>query len=384
MAFKLNVGNKGNFWENASFKELNLLTRYDKLVLLTFVISFLASVIGLFIVVKVWNVSILNASMILSLPFFLLGIFWYYRSRKWMTLVFIVVLSIILYLFLHSGFDFNKESFLKMDVLLAFVIGFIFIGSVGVVVFVSSFQRLVFYRVVSLVQSMNIRDEMTIQEKLVAFLFNVPNDIDTRNLTMDYNLKRASIPWSEIRETMTMGLMIGIFLWIYISMSPKFASAGMFSSAPIYIFAIVLYIPVIVMPWSIFNALHVRVETKYRDFMLYEGIKGTIKRMILPMFAALLYLLIAISENDIMTVISFIATSVVMIIVIIGFTSALYYAYFENKLVDDIVSKWKVFRPVSLLMTVGNDAVRKRESPGTPKRDMSDYNKLSSSEESHE
>ena len=130
------------------------------------------------------------------------------------------------------------------------------------------------------------------------------------------------------------------------------------------------------MPWSIFNALHVRVVTKYRDYSLYEGIKGTIKRMVLPMFAALIYVLIAFHDNDVMAVLTFIATSIVMIIIVIVFTSGLYYAYFENKLVDDIVAKWKVFRPVELLMTVGDDNVKKTNFPGTPKRDMTDYGEL--------
>ena len=99
------------------------------------------------------------------------------------------------------------------------------------------------------------------------------------------------------------------------------------------------------------------------------------------MFAALMYLLIAFHDNDVMAVLTFIATSIVMIIIVIVFTSAIYYAYFENKLVDDIVAKWKIFRPVELLMTVGDDVDKKREFPGTPKRDMSDYGELVFNEE---
>ena len=48
----------------------------------------------------------------------------------------------------------------------------------------------------------------------------------------------------------------------------------------------------------------------------------------------------------------------------------------ENKLVDDIVAKWKVFRPVDLLMTVGEENSKKKEFPGTPKRDMTEYGEL--------
>ena len=382
MALKLNLGKKGGVWQHDSMQELELLSPYDKFVLLVFVLAFIGSITGMLILVTI-GVDILNSAMLLTAPFFLLGLMWYNHTKKWWTLILILVLSAALYLYLHydNGFYFSSEFYMDSEFLLLFAIDFIFVGSVGVVAFVSALQRLIFYRVITKIQGMNIKDKMTFSEKVIAFFFNVPNDIDTRDLTMDYNLKRASIPWSEIRETMTLSLMIGMFLWIYISMSPKFASISTFTNVPVYIFAIVLYIPVLVMPWSIFNALHVRVKTKYRDFELYDGIKGTIKRMALPIFAALIYVLTAFHDNDVVTVLSFIGTSIVMIILVTAFTSAIYYFYFENKLVDDIVAKWKVFRPVDLLMTVGDDTGNRKEFPGTPKRDMTDYGELSFSNE---
>ena len=359
-------------------KELDLLSPYDRLVLLVFIFSFAACVTGMLVLVSVLDEDILNSAMLLTVPFFLQGLMWYNHTKKWATLIFILILSVALYLYMHydNGFFFDSNFYMETDFLFLFAIDFIFVGSVGVVAFVSALQRLIFYRVVTKIQGMNIKDKMSFSEKVIAFFFNVPNDIDTRDLTMDYNLKRASIPWAEIRETMTLSLMIGMFLWIYISMSPKFASVMTFTNVPVYIFAIVLYIPVLVMPWSIFNALHVRVKTKYRDFELYEGIKGTIKRMVLPIFAALIYVLTAFHDNDVMSVLSFIGISIVMIILVVAFTSAIYYFYFENKLVDDIVAKWKIFRPVDLLMTVGNEAEKKKDFPGTPKRDMTDFGEL--------
>ncbi len=373
MALNLKSGRNGGVWENDSMKELNLLGPYDKFVLMVFFISFILSVTGMIVFVSM-GVEIINSAMLLTAPFFILGLMWYNHTKKWWMLVIILAVSAALYLYLH-GFEFHENFYLEGDFILIFAIDFIFVGSIGVVAFVSALQRLIFYRVVTIVQSMNIKDKMSFRDRIVAFFFNVPNDVDTRYITYSHNLKRASIPWSEIKETMTLGLMIGMFLWIYISMSPKFASMGI-TNAPVYIFAIVLYIPVMVMPWSIFNALHVRVKTKYRAFELYEGIKGTIKRMVLPIFAALIYVLTAFHDNDVMSVLSFIGISIVMIILVVAFTSAIYYFYFENKLVDDIVAKWKIFRPVDLLMTVGDEAAKKKDFPGTPKRDVSDFGEI--------
>ena len=137
-----------------------------------------------------------------------------------------------------------------------------------------------------------------------------------------------------------------------------------------------MFIPVIVMPWSIFMSLNVRIRTKYRDFYLYSGIIETLKRIILPMFAALVYLLIAVNKSGFMSVLAYIILSVVITAFIIGLTSLIYYAFFERKIVNDIVSKWKVFRPISLLMEIDDARDGITKYPGTPVRDTNDFHSL--------
>ena len=41
----------------------------------------------------------------------------------------------------------------------------------------------------------------------------------------------------------------------------------------------------------------------------------------------------------------------------------------------------EIFRPVELLMTVGDDSEKRKEYPGTPKRDMTDFGELILDEE---
>ncbi|MBQ7702102.1 MAG: hypothetical protein IJT54_06845, partial [Candidatus Methanomethylophilaceae archaeon] len=99
----------------------------------------------------------------------------------------------------------------------------------------------------------------------------------------------------------------------------------------------------------------------------------TLKRMVLPMFAAFLFLLTAVNKNGLMTVLGFVAFSVAVIIVIIVLTALIYYAFFERKLVDQIISKWKVYRPVSLLVEIEDEDEKKDVYPGTPKRDTGSF-----------
>jgi hypothetical protein len=89
-----------------------------------------------------------------------------------------------------------------------------------------------------------------------------------------------------------------------------------------------------------------------------------------------MFVFLAINEMNVYYVLVFIVVSVLFNMLIIGLTSLFFYLMFEAPLVDDIVSKWKVFRPVSITMDIGNDVKTSDDIPKTPERNMSDYGKL--------
>lgn len=347
----------------AAPKELSLIRRSDRLLGIIFLISSLACMAALLVIAAVGRVSATELIILISAPFFLVGFFVYIEYRRWIYLVALLVLDIILFL-------------ARTDPMLIFFISFVFIGAAGVVGVVVLIQRCIFYRVVGMVEYLNVKDRLSVWDKVVSFFFSVPKDMDTRTITMNYNLKRASIPWDEMLQTISLGLMIGVFLWIYMSMNPVFMDATTIRETPAMMFALVLYIPLLVLPWSIFKSLNVRVETRYRDFTLYDGIKETLKRMAVPMFVSFLFVLMAINNMSLDVVFGFILLSVIFNVVIIGLTSLFFYLMFEAPLVDDIVSKWRIFRPVSMSMDIGNDVKADDDIPGTPRRDHGDYGVL--------
>lgn len=364
MAFKIVDGKKGEMWINPVQKGLDLCTPMDKTLMVFFVVSAVAFFLFATGIAFFTPYTFTDVASVISAPFFMIGIIQYIRRGRWYYFIVIAVVSALLHFLLH------------LDMTIIFFIDFTLVGSVGVVTVVEIMQRFIFYRVVQSVEYLNVKDDLTLWDKLVSFVFSIPSDLDTRNITMDYNLKRASIPWNEIKETMSLGLMIGTFLWIYLSMNPAIMDFDSLSHAPLYLFSLVLYIPIVVMPWSIFRSLNVRVETKYRDFTIYGGIKETLKRMAIPVLAAFMFILIAVNENGIVSVLGFIVLSVIINMMIIGLTSAVYYAFFEGRIVDDIVSKWKIFRPVALMMDINDKAKKKKEFPCTPTRDTEDYGEL--------
>jgi len=190
-------------------------------------------------------------------------------------------------------------------------------------------------------------------------------------------VKRASLPWKEIWSSMKVSFLIGVFIWIYLSMNPSWMQFDSFSNVPAYIFAVMMYIPLIVLPFSIFMSLNVRIETRYRDFRIYDGVKGTLMRMAIPIFAAFMYILVAVNKNGFQDVLTFIALSVVFNMLICVAACMVYYKGFESHIIDSIISRWNSFRPVQLLMDVDDlDEIIKEDVPGTPVRDYSDMGEL--------
>jgi hypothetical protein len=357
-------GRNGDFWADQLPEGISLVRRFDKVIAISFAISFVISLAFVLYEEKTGGYPMYNVMPLLAIPFFVCGIICFIRSRYWLLLI-LAAAGVVLWYF-------------EIPVTVIFLLLFVVIGASGVVALVDALQRAMFYPVLRRVEYINVKGKLTAKDKLVSFLCNVPEDLDTRNITMDYELSRTKIPWKEVGNSISMGLMVGMFLWIYISMNPTFMDLSIEASVPLLMFTLVLYIPVLVMPWSIFRSLNVRIETNYRDFKIYNGIRATLQRMAVPIVAALFFVLVAINTSDIRTVFFYIMLSAAMIVAILTLVSILYYWIFETATINDIVSKWKMFRPVPVFVGLEKDGEKgsRDELPGTPKRDKTDFGKL--------
>ena len=369
MNLRIEKGRNRDFWADQLPEGISLVRGFDKWIMIAAAVSFLISLAYVIYEAITAGTPLYDVMPWLSLPFFVCGIIFYIRSKYWILLIMAAAGSVL--------------WFIDIPVMLIFLVLFLIIGASGVVALVDALQRAIFYQVLRTIEYINVKNKLKAKDKLIAFLFNVPEDMDTRNITMDYELSRTKIPWKEVGSSISMGLMIGMFIWIYISMNPAFMDLSSESSVPLLMFTLILYIPILVMPWSIFRSLNVRVETNYRDFKIYNGIRATLQRMAVPVIAALFFVLVAINTSDLNTVAFYIALSAAMIVGTLTLASILYYWVFEAATVNDIVSKWRMFRPVPVF--VGLEANEKRSSwddvPGTPKRDKADFGKLTLPEE---
>ncbi|MCL2786275.1 MAG: hypothetical protein FWD81_03535 [Methanomassiliicoccaceae archaeon] len=340
--------------------ELTLVRKEDKMMLTIFLVTLALCAAGFAALLLYTELEIGVVLMLISVPFLIVGLVTYVHEGMWRALL--VALSVPVVLF-----------FAGLPLLVLFFVTFVMVGCVGVVSVAAVLQRHVFFFVISTVEYANIKEKPNVWDRLVVFAFNIPPDIDTRKITMEYNLRRSGIPVKEMMETMSFAFMVGIAMWIYLSMNPAFMTDINIIEAPIYAFSLIMFIPLIVLPWTPFKSLNVRITSNHRDFSLYGGAAETMRKMALPVFAVFVFILVAVNNTSMALVIGFIATSVLFNMLVVAASCVVFYLFFEREFVDDAVVKWKIFRPVSMSMELtDNESTEAKDLPGTPSRDLDD------------
>lgn len=336
--------------------KIDLLSKRDKITLLLFICLFVGSLVALWYLIAYQDLTIYSALPTMAIPFFVIGVIFYIIRRRFIAVIAVAAISLVAYLLL--------------PVSVLFIV-YLLVCTEGVAQMVEIIQRGTFYSIMASIERVNVKDALSLKDKFIVFLFNIPVDIDTRNLKIDKNIIVDKIPWKDMLFSMMLALLFCMFLWIYLFLNPSF-DIGL-QGVPIYTFTIVLYLSMIVMPWSIFSTLNARIDTEYRAFKIYSGFLGTFARMFLPIFAALIFLIIAVSSGP--DNFYYVAMSLVMIVVMITFTSIMYYTSNEVVVVNDIVDKWGVFHPSSIYSgysEAGKKSTLDDGVPGTPRRDPSE------------
>lgn len=333
----------------------SLLRKLDKITILVFVILFAASVAAYWLMMDRFGFTIYTGLPVMATPFFVIGLAFYVISKRYITAIFIIGLAVVLYFVFPSSVLFLL---------------YLLVCTEGVAQMVEIIQRWMFYGVMETVKHVNIKKKMSIKDRIIVFFFNIPVDIDTRNITIDKDVTRNKLPWRDMFNSMMLALLFCMFLWIYVFLNPNISLET--KGVPIYTFTIVLYLSMLVMPWTIFSSLNVRVSTEYRDFKLYSGFLGTFKRMFLPVFAAILFLIVALSSGP--DNLYYVGMSLGMIVVMIVFTSVMYYTSNEISVVNDILHRWPSYQPSEMYSRyeTKEDVISIDDVPGTPRRDPSD------------
>ena len=337
--------------------KLDLSSGFDRGLIALFMVSTLCCGIAVVVLFQTGVVrDLVSVLALFTASFVVPGLAVYLDVGRWQYLLGLVAVAAVLVV---AGLDAIYAAFLIYAVL----------GGFGVVGLVVALQKRYFYDVLSRIEALGLKDRQDRRDRLISYVFNIREDTDTRNLTMEHNLSRNRFPWREMVELMALGFMLGIFIWIYLSLNPALLINYSLNQILLVMFLISMYIPLLVLPWAIFKSLDVRISSEFRDFRLFGGVVTTLQKTVLPVAAVMIYAISAVNRLGLDVVLGYIATSAAFNILVVGATTVMYYTFFEKGLVDSIVGRWRVFRPMPILAELREKEDRRRkEIPGMPQR----------------
>ncbi len=313
---------------------------------------FMISLIATIVIYLIYGGPIYGILPIMSVPLLVLGVLGCIMDRKWMLIVLAAILSIALY-FVHPYY-----------VLIPL---YLFICTEGIIVISDLIRRFSFYRILNSIEVLGTSSKPSVVDRVVEFTFNIPDGIDTRNITMVKGVEKTESFWHNVLKSGLLALVPCTFMWVTMFVDPFFSSLVL--GASIGIFTIVLYAVLIVTPWYVFRDLNIRIVTGGGSFGVYDGFRNMMVRTFLAIFAMMLIVTFLFFTGPM--VLLYILASIGLVFLATAAVSILSNVGGGSEAESDIVSAWKDFRPVDLYSGYGGVRGSSMDDgiPGTPKRD---------------
>jgi len=142
-------------------KKIDLATPDDRLTVLIFLVSMLVSLVIGVVFMELYDLDILELAMFPTMPLVVVGAFQIIRSRYKFYLILVAAAV-------------GAMFYLQVAYATIGAIALIALGIPGVVKLVAVLQRFLFYRVVSSVEYLNIRTDLSLWDRVVAFVSTYP------------------------------------------------------------------------------------------------------------------------------------------------------------------------------------------------------------------
>lgn len=225
--------------------------------------------------------------------------------------------------------------------LLAFVAAYLVaFGAVGVMCAV---QRLVVSGILRQVARLSGDRKPSPVGRAIGWAFDIPEVVDTRTLSLRPSGPRSSVSLSDLWTPVLWQVLFGFVLGIYISFNPFVSDrspAALLSLFSLLTTASVLF-PLMILPWFLFRRLGAGMRGQAKPFTLYKGIRS---RMFQSYFAlGTIIILLRVSIREIAVAFeTFVGAFSVFMVSLLGsalLATFVYFNYFENGLVEDIVEE---------------------------------------------
>jgi hypothetical protein len=174
----------------------------------------------------------------------------------------------------------------------------------------------------------------------LGWAFGIPDVLDTGTLTIDPGSPRQNIPWVTFKKALFLQIFFGIILVVYVSFSPflwDYADMEtLFSNASIG----TSFIPLLIIPWFIYLRLDAKIKGPVKDFRVFDGLSSRMFQTIVAFGTLLLIVRMALKNPAFQSVLQGFIIYFLFFFIGIFIITFVYFNYFEEDLVYDIVQRY--------------------------------------------
>lgn len=293
-----------------------------------------------------------TASLWMTAPLIVCGAIYWLRSRAWMMLV-AVAATIVAFIIP----EIPRE--------VAVIIMLVLFAAPGTAALSCSIQRKTFFKVVGCAQSANLKEKPSIFERLVRFLFDLPQCIDLRMMSVKRPMRRK-LPLRDIVALSLTGAMMSSVFWFYMAADRAFQAGVSDAESLTLIIVMAQIIPLAILPAAVYRTMDAGLDTNAGKYRMHLGLRGTAVRTMLPFMLLSVVAIAILSRENFAPLMTSIVLVTAASFAMTFLASMMYSVLMEASVANDIMAKWKIFRPTTLLsgMDGGEENV-----PGTPERE---------------
>jgi hypothetical protein len=280
------------------------------------------------------------------------------------SLIFSAVATVVVYLFAQTGyfgssavflFDLNTISvynimwqFFVLFLLTLFVEIYLMFEAFGLIWILAVIEKsTVANTLVDITKiSSNTSNAMSEKDKsntkrylVLQWLFNIPDVLDTKLLTINFELKQ-SFPWKTLKTAFLwvsiLGFLIAIVIINYITSFAQMPIENLLVVSGL----ITTMTPILVLSWFIYHRLDARIKGLNNDFKLYNGLKSRTTSYTITFGTIILLIRLALIKTDLHQLFWLFAGYYPLFLVSAITFTFVYFNYFENDLASNIVNNY--------------------------------------------
>ncbi len=241
-----------------------------------------------------------------------------------------------------TDFSSGEVIAVVLGLLVASVLGMAFMGllAFGAVGVMAALTRL--FTPVVLAGVRAISGKRTWREWILAWIFGIPDTLDTRTLTIKALEADTGFPKKTFAQAVGWELVLGGILAIYVAFYPLVVDRSTESVSRLLgvLAPAAMFVPLVIVPWFIYTSLGAKIKGMTKDFTLYEGIKARIFRSYIAVGTLVVFVRISLSETDIDIFLTGFAGYVLGLAVASLLFTFIYFNYFDRELTKDIIEEY--------------------------------------------